>query len=161
MSTDPLDEQPAGEMMLYSSGTTGRPKGAVITHGMSFWNSINLAELHDLSRSMVNFCFLPLFHTGGLNCYTNPAAYFGGSTLVMRTFDPGRALELISEPERGITHFLGVPANYLFMGQHADFVSTDFSRLISTAIGGAPAALPLLKMWESVGCPLIQAFGMT
>ena len=81
--------------------------------------------------------------------------------MVMRTFDPGRALELISDPERGITHFLGVPANYLFMGQHPDFASTDFSRLVSTAIGGAPAALPLLKMWESVGCPLIQAFGMT
>jgi fatty-acyl-CoA synthase len=47
------------------------------------------------------------------------------------------------------------------MGQHERFETTDFSRMVTTAIGGAPAALPLLQMWETVGCPLIQAFGMT
>jgi fatty-acyl-CoA synthase len=147
--------------IMYTSGTTGRPKGAIITHGMVFWNVVNLSELHDLSRSMVNLCFLPLFHTAGLNCYMNPAAMLGGSTLVLREFEPGRVLDLINDRDRGITHFLGVPANYLFLGQHEKFATTDFSGLVTTSIGGAPTALPLLEMWEKVDCPLIQAFGMT
>ena len=74
---------------MYTSGTTGQPKGAIITHGMTFWNCVNLGGPAYISPSTVLLTVLPLFHTGGLNCYTNPVLHSGGTVLIMRAFDPG------------------------------------------------------------------------
>ena len=104
---------------------------------------------------------LPLFHTGGLNCYTNPVLHAGGTVLIMRAFDPGAALQLISDPSVGINQFFGVPAIYQFMSQHPSFAAADFSRLVIGGVGGAPMPVPLLKVWEARGVALQQGYGMT
>lgn len=147
--------------IMYTSGTTGHPKGATITHGMTFWNCVNLGGPAYISPSSVLLTVLPLFHTGGLNCYTNPALHAGGTVLIMRAFDPGQALELIGDPAQGINVFFGVPAIYQFMAQHPAFATTDLSRLIVGGVGGAPMPVPLLKVWEARGVALQQGYGMT
>jgi len=147
--------------IMYTSGTTGHPKGAMITHGMNFWNCVNLGIPCGIGLDTVHLSVLPLFHTGGLNCYSNPVLHAGGTVVIMRAFDPGRALEVIGDPAQGITHFFAVPAPYLFMVQHPDFATTDLSRLRMAGVGGAPCALSILQAWAARGVALMQGFGMT
>src|SRR5579859_8033607 len=147
--------------IMYTSGTTGQPKGAIITHGMTFWNCVNLGGPAYITPSSVLLTVLPLFHTGGLNCYTNPVLHVGGTVLIMPAFDPGLALKLISDPAHGINVFFGVPSIYQFMAQHPDFATSDFSRLVIGGVGGAPMPVPLLEVWEGRGVALQQGYGMT
>lgn len=156
----PLGHDDIG-MVMYTSGTTGHPKGAIITHGMVFWNCVNLGIPALISPQTVQLVVLPLFHTGGLNCYANPVLHAGGTILIMRTFDPGLALDYISDAALGITHFFGVPAPYQFMMQHPKFQSADLTRLKIAGVGGAPCALSILEGWTARGVPLVQGWGMT
>jgi fatty-acyl-CoA synthase len=147
--------------ILYTSGTTGRPKGAIITHGMNFWNTVHSISLAGVARSTVFLGLLPLFHTGGLNVFSYPVFQVGGTVLIMRSFDPGEALQLIGDPSVGVTHVFGVPANYQFMAQHLRFAETDLSRLVFAGVGGAPTPDAILQTWKERGAILQQGYGMT
>ena len=165
-SARPLDEPVRPSLddvltLMYTAGTTGRPKGALITYRMVFYNAVNIGLAVDLTSRSTTLVVLPTFHTGGLNLYANPCLHLGGTVVLMRSFEPGETLRLISDPELEITHFFGVPANYLFMSQDPGFEKADLSRLVATGLGGAPAPLPLLEAWARRGCPLMHGYGMT
>lgn len=147
--------------IMYTSGTTGHPKGALITHGMTFWNCINLGIPARISPDTVHLSVLPLFHTGGLNCYSNPVLHAGGTVIIAQAFDPGEALRVISDPAYGVTHFFAVPAPYQFMMQHPDFETADLSRLCVAGVGGAPCALAIIETWAGRGVEIVQGYGMT
>ena len=82
---------------MYTSGTTGRPKGAQITYQMCVFNSIHCAMTVGLTAASKNLVVLPTFHTGGLNVYANPIFHTGGCNVVMRSFDPGLFLRVLTD----------------------------------------------------------------
>ena len=147
--------------ILYTSGTTGHPKGARITHGMRFWQTINLTGPMRVTADSVTLVTLPQFHVGGLDVYANPCFHFGGTVLVMRGFDPTETLRLFCDPAAGVTLYIGAPAHFLFMAQLPAFQTAVFSDRLLACIAAAPVPIPQLRQWEERGLPLQQAWGMT
>ncbi len=144
--------------LLYTSGTTGRPKGVLQTYGMVFFNAVNAMLATRLSGEDVLLAALPFFHTGGLNLYANPILHAGGTVAVMPQFDAGTAIEWL---DTRITQFLGVPAVYLFISQHPRFADARFARMRHWSAGGSPMPRALLDAYAAKGITICFGFGMT
>jgi fatty-acyl-CoA synthase len=144
-------------IIMYTAGTTGKPKGAVLTQGASFWNAVNVVVAMDLTSADRNLNVLPMFHIGGIGLFTLPLFYVGGTVILTRTFDPSKALTLIKQ-ER-ISIFMGVPAIFLFLAQQPDFSIMKDVRVIMS--GGAPLPVSLVKLYHEKGLRLCQGFGMS
>lgn len=139
--------------ILYTSGTTGRPKGALCTWSTLIWQTMNIMQVDVIGGvGSKQFNPLPLFHAGGLNVLANPLLLNGGCVAVSRRFDPELSLEVLGDPRRGITHFSGVPTIYQMMTELPGFGSADFSSLRHAQVAGgwAPASLPELLAEKGV-----------
>ncbi|MGH3561728.1 MAG: acyl-CoA synthetase [Mycobacterium sp.] len=146
-------------VIMYTSGTTGRPKGAMLTHANLFWNNVNALLAFDTSQHDVSLVCAPLFHIGGLNVTTLLTLQKGGHIVLMPTFDPGQALALIAEYR--ITTMFGVPAMFLFMSQLPEFATVDLSSVRFFVCGGAPVPEALIKRYGARGIPFAQGYGLT
>ena len=144
---------------MYTSGTTGRPKGAMLTHGNIWWNNTSSMLTLDTLADDVTLVPAPLFHIGGLNVTTLSAFQKGALVVLHRGFDPGRALADIAAHR--VTIMFGVPAMFLFMAQHPSFAETDLSSIRLLIVGGAPCPLPVLKTYIARGVVMQQGYGLT
>jgi fatty-acyl-CoA synthase len=145
--------------LIFTGGTTGLPKGAMVSHRMINWNSLNTV-IHDITHNDIYLNVFPLFHTGGLFTYTSTQITFGGTTILVRQFDPDQVLRLI-ERER-VTVFAGVPTMYQALTQAATWPSADLSSLRFCTSGGAPLPVPLIEKYvQEKGVRFKQGFGMT
>jgi fatty-acyl-CoA synthase len=147
--------------IMYTAGTTGHPKGVLITYGMTLWNAINISTPTGLSCNSVHYVILPTFHTGGLNLYANPIFHHGGTNIIARNFDPDLTLKTLSDPALGVTHFFGVPSIYLFLSQHPGFDRADLIRIQSWGCGGAPMPVTVLQRYAERNIIIQLGFGMT
>ena len=146
-------------VIMYTSGTTGRPKGAMLTHGNLFWNNVNALLSFDVSQDDVSLVAAPLFHIGGLNVTTLVTLQKGGQIVLMPAFDPGQALKLIAEYR--VTTMFGVPAMFLFMSQVPEFAAADLSSVRLLICGGAPVPETLISRYGQRGIAFVQGYGLT
>ena len=146
-------------IIMYTAGTTGRPKGAVLSQGASFWNVLNLNLPLDLTSKDRNLVVLPMFHIGGIGLFTLPMLYNGGTVIIQRTFDPVQMLALLKTED--ITLFFGVPAIFQALIQHPQFDAAAFSRVRVVMSGGAPLPVSLVKQYHEADIALQQGFGMS
>jgi acyl-CoA synthetase (AMP-forming)/AMP-acid ligase II len=145
--------------IMYTSGTTGLPKGVVHTHDTAIWAILTIAATTDYYDGDIYLGALPMFHVGALT----PLAvnvYAGATSVVMRAFDPTLAWELIEREK--ITTGLAVPAMLNFMVQVGDYQKRfDFSSLRWIMTGAAPVPVSLTKLYHELGIGLLQVYGLT
>jgi fatty-acyl-CoA synthase len=145
--------------LLYTSGTTGTPKGAIYSRGMLFWNSINTAiSLHISSDSRTVNC-MPPFHTGGWNVLLTPFLHLGGYVCLMRKFDAGEVLRLLREKRS--TLFMGVPTMLRMISEDPGFTAARFPDLHYLIVGGEAMPVPLIETWHAKGVMVRQGYGLT
>ena len=146
-------------IIMYTSGTTGLPKGAMLTHGNIMWNNINAMMAFGGQRDDVVLTAAPLFHIGGLNVITISSFHTGSTLVLLRGFDAGVVLQNIQQYK--VTHMFGAPAMYLFMSQHPEFDGTDLSSISTVICGAAPVPESLIELYGARGVPFCQGYGLT
>ena len=161
-SFEPLDEPVELDetcMILYTSGTTGKPKGAMLTHGNIAWNSFNLLLDVDLASDEVTLVAAPMFHVAALNQTALPTLLKGGRLVLMSAFDPDEALRLIARHR--VTYFFGVPTMFLAMTRSPGWAEADLSSLRSAICGGAPVPEAVIIPYQERGITFMQGYGLT
>jgi fatty-acyl-CoA synthase len=145
--------------LLFTGGTTGMPKGAMISHRQINWNSLNTI-IHDLTHGDVYLNVFPLFHAGGLFTYLATQITFGNATHLVRQFDAAQVLDLLER--EAITIFAAVPTMYQMLTQAPNWEKADLSRLRFCTSGGAPLPVALVERYvREKNVKFKQGFGMT
>ena len=146
-------------LIVYTSGTTGAPKGAVLTQAALLWNGFNSIHAHDLRQSDHVLTALPMFHVGGLNNQTLPALQAGATVTLHKRFDPG--LWLADVQKRRPTISLLVPATMQAVISHPAWARTDLSSLRMINAGSMVIPDSLIRAFHARGVPVGQIYGCT
>ena len=145
--------------IYYTGGTTGLPKGAVITHGNVTWNSVNTIVSWGINQHHKAALQLPFFHIGGPHIFMMPMVHAGGTTILCSGFDPDETFDLVEHS--GITHYVAVPTMFQMLQEHPRWEEADFSRLELVISGGAPCPLPIMEKFWARGIDFKMGYGLT
>lgn len=148
-----------GAMILYTSGTTGKPKGALLTHGNITWNCINTVVDMDLNRNDVALMISPLFHVASLDMGLLPMLLKGATVVLEAKFDAGRVLELVARHK--VTTLNGVPTTFQMLCDHPEWSTADLSSLDKLTCGGSAVPQRVLDAYEERGIGFTSCYGMT
>lgn len=147
-------------VIMYTSGTTGRPKGAVLTHDNMLWNAVNMLSAGPgIASSDVTIAAAPLFHIGALGLSALPLLYAGGTVVVVPAFDPAGFLDLMAA-HAVTTQFL-VPAMWAALTRVPDLDERALPALRWAISGGAPCPLTVIERFLGLGWTFTEGFGMT
>jgi fatty-acyl-CoA synthase len=155
---------PAGSLehpvaLLYTSGTTGNPKGAILTQNNLVWNAHNSYAMHEMTSADVVLTTLPLFHTGGLNIQTVPALLAGATVHLHRKFDPAETLAAIPTVRPTLTVL--VPTQMQTLLAHPEWPRTDLTSLRLVGTGSSVVPEALIRDFSARGLSVVQVYGAT
>ena len=146
-------------LIVYTSGTTGRPKGAVLRQEALFWNGVMSQHMHNMTSDDHVLTVLPFFHVGGLNIQTTPALQLGASVTIHARFTPDTALAAIERERPTLT--VMVPAIIQAVSEHPAWAATDLSSLKAVATGSTIVPPHLIDRFVARGVPVLQVYGST
>src|SRR5258706_11055837 len=146
-------------LIVYTSGTTGRPKGAVLRQEALLWNAVMSQHMHGLTSSDHILTVLPFFHVGGLNIQTTPALQHGATVTIHPRFTPEAALTAIERDRPTLTVL--VPATIQALTDHSAWSSTDLSSLKAISTGSTVVPPHLIERFVARGVPVLQVYGST
>ncbi|MDL5157758.1 acyl-CoA synthetase [Actinomycetospora termitidis] len=153
--TDPDDLA----VLMFTSGTTGRPKAACLTHANLTWNALDVVVDVDLASDEVCLLSAPLFHAAALGMTCLPVLLKGGTLVLEQAFDPERTLDLVER--EGVTIMFGVPTMFAALARTPRFADADLSGVRYLLCGGAPVPPSLLDTYADRGPAFLQGYGMT
>lgn len=157
LSGDP--DQPA--ILLYTSGTTGTPKGVILTRRNLFYSAVNFSFVGEVTPGCVTFCDLPFFHTIGLVAIARTTLMMGGTLVISDRFMPERTIACLNDEALGVTHYFAVPQMASVLRDQPGYAPERMRRLKAIFIGGAPLPPPLVAAYLADGVALVNGYGMS
>ena len=148
-------------ILLYTSGTTGRPKGVIVTSANADAAARNFRAVGEVSAASVTFSDLPMFHTIGLIAVARTTLMAGGTLVLADRFVPERTLAVLSDPALGITHYFAVPVMAQALLDAPGFDARILTRLHAIFVGGAPLATDLIERYLECGLLLVNGYGLS
>jgi fatty-acyl-CoA synthase len=146
-------------LLVYTSGTTGHPKGALLTQEALQWNAFNSLHMHDMTSTDRILTVLPMFHVGGLNIQTTPALYIGATVILHRKFDPSAVLATLAADRPDLTVL--VPATIGALLARPDWQTADISSLRTMTTGSSSVPHQLIEGFHKRNVPVLQVYGST